>query len=412
VRNAQLHPAEAGPSKKKIGVQAFMVDNGLTEREGGLSVADILRFADKYGPAKIIQVFEPSVDLKALLVIDNVAMGPALGGIRIAPDVSIEECFRLARTMTFKHATAGLPHGGGKVVVFADPKMPKPDKERLIRALASSLRNVLDYIMAPDMGTDEECMAWIKDEVDKGVVGLPAELGGIPVDEIGATAWGVRQAAEVALSYAGFPVDFRLAKARVAVQGFGAVGKHAARFLAEQQAILVGASDTQGALYNPQGLDLDELIRLKDAGKSVVDYPEGEKFDRDGIIDFDCDIWIPAARPDVVHKDNVHRLKARLVVEGANIPLTLGAEKYLHKHGVVVIPDFIANSGAVIASATEYRGAIDCDILAVIKDKVCHNTRLVLDGARREKIMPRDAAIKLAAERLDKVMSYKRWSIY
>ena len=375
-------------------------------------MADILRFVDKYGPAKIIQVFEPSVDLKALLVIDNVAMGPALGGIRMALDVSVEECFRLARTMTFKHAAAGLPHGGGKVVVFADPKMPKPKKERLIRALASSLRNVMDYIMAPDMGTDEECMAWIKDEVDKGVAGLPAELGGIPVDEIGATAWGVRQAVEVALPYCGFPAGFSLEKARVAVQGFGAVGKNAARFLAEQKAIVVGASDTQGAVYDPHGLDVDQLIRLKDAGKSVLDYPGGEKFDRDGIIDFDCDIWIPAARPDVVHEDNVHRLKAKLVVEGANIPLTLGAEKYLNEKGVLVIPDFIANSGAVICSAIEYRGAVDCDILEVIKEKVSHNTRLVLEEVRTKKIAPREAAMNLALERLKKAMSFKRWSIY
>src|SRR4030042_282634 len=139
-------------------------------------MADILRFVDKYGPAKIIQVFEPSVDLKALLVVDNTAMGPALGGVRMAPDVTIEECFRLARTMTLKHAVAGLPHGGGKVVVFADPKMPKPNKERLIRALACALRNVPDYIMAPDMGTDEECMAWIHDEVKQGVAGLPEGL--------------------------------------------------------------------------------------------------------------------------------------------------------------------------------------------------------------------------------------------
>jgi glutamate dehydrogenase (NAD(P)+) len=216
----------------------------------------------------------------------------------------------------------------------------------------------------------------------------------------------------VALPYAGFPVGFSLEKARVAVQGFGAVGKHAARFLAQEKAVLVGASDTLGAVYNPHGLDVNELIRLKDAGKSVVDYPEGEKFDRDGIIDFDCDIWIPAARPDVVHEDNVHRLKARLVVEGANIPLTLGAEKYLHEQGVVVVPDFIANSGAVIASATEYRGGIDCDILEVIKDKVRHNTRLVLEEVRTNHIMPRDAAIRIAVERLDKAMSYKRWSIY
>jgi glutamate dehydrogenase (NAD(P)+) len=371
-------------------------------------VADILRFVDKYGPAKIIQVFEPSVDLKALLVIDNVALGPALGGIRIAPDVTIEECFRLARTMTLKHAAASLPHGGGKVVVYADPKMPKPDKERLVRALASALRNVLDYIMAPDMGTDEECMAWIKDEVKKGVAGLPAELGGIPVDEIGATAWGVKEAAEVALPYCGFGME----KARVAVQGFGAVGKHAARFLAAQKALVVGASDTQGTVYDPQGLDVAELIRLKDTGKSVVDYPRGQKSDRDGIIDVDCDIWIPAARPDVLNAENVRRLKARLVVEGANIPLTLEAEQYLHDQGVVVVPDFIANSGAVICSAAEYRGAIDYNILEVVSAKVRHNTRLVLQEAQTRKITPREAAVNLACARLEKVMAFKRWSIY
>jgi glutamate dehydrogenase (NAD(P)+) len=237
-------------------------------------MADILRFVDKLGPAKIIQVFEPSVSLKALLVVDNVAIGPAIGGIRMAADVTIEECFRLARTMTLKNATAGLPHGGAKMVVFADSKMPKPDKERLIRALACAFRHVQEYIMGTDMGTDEECMAWIKDELDQGVAGLPAELGGIPLDEIGATAWGVRHATEVSLPYCGLP---SLEKARVAIQGFGAVGKHTARFLAAQQAVVVGAADSRGAVYDPMGLDVAELIRLKDAGQSVIDYPQGGK---------------------------------------------------------------------------------------------------------------------------------------
>jgi glutamate dehydrogenase (NAD(P)+) len=374
-------------------------------------MADILRFVDKLGPAKIIQVFEPSVDLKALLVIDNLAMGPALGGIRMASDVSVEECFRLARTMTLKHAAAGLPHGGGKVVVFADPKMAKPEKERLIRALACALRTVPDYIMAPDMGTDEECMAWIKDEKAQ-VAGLPAALGGIPVDEIGATAWGVRHATEVALPYCEFPPAFNLAKARVAIQGFGAVGKHAARFLAAQKAVVVGASDSQGSVYDPDGLDVDELIRLKDSGKNLADYPRGKKFDQDGIIDFDCDIWIPAARPDVVHEGNVHRLKAKLVVEGANIPLTSGAEQYLHERGVVCIPDFIANSGAVICSSIEYRGGLQNQVLEIIEEKVRWNTKLILEASRTKKLMPRKAAMHLAVERLEKAMSCKRWSIY
>ena len=123
--------------------------------------------------------------------------------------------------------------------------MPKPDKERLIRALACSLRHEQEYIFAPDMGTDEECMAWIKDEIGR-VVGLPAELGGIPLDEIGATGWGLCQAAEVALPYC----DFGLENARIVIQGFGAVGKHAARFLAARKAVLVGVADSRGAIYS------------------------------------------------------------------------------------------------------------------------------------------------------------------
>ncbi|MCL4504150.1 MAG: Glu/Leu/Phe/Val dehydrogenase [Deltaproteobacteria bacterium] len=375
-------------------------------------MADILRFADELGPAKIIQVYEPTIDLKAVLVIDNIAMGPAIGGIRMAPDVSIDECIRLARTMTLKNAAAGLPHGGGKTVVYADPKASKPQKELLIRALASALRNFPEYVMGPDMGTDEECMAWIKDEINHSVTGLPAEAGGIPLDQIGATAWGLRHAIEVALPYCHFPGDFSLDKARVAIQGFGAVGMNAARFLAEQKAILVGAADSRGSVYDSDGIDVNKLIRLKEAGKSVVDYPDGEKFDRDAIVGFDCDIWIPAARPDVVSEDNMRQLKAKLVVEGANIPLTEGAEKYLHEQGVLCIPDFIANSGGVICAAMEYRGKIESEAIEVIEKMVRANTRLVLEESRTKNVLPREAAINLAVTRVKKAMSFKRWSIY
>jgi len=374
-------------------------------------MADIHQFLDELGPAKIIHVYEPSVGLRAVLVVDNVAAGPALGGVRMAPDVTTEECFRLARAMTMKNAAAGLPHGGGKVVLCGDPKMPKPDKERLIRALACSLRDVQEYIFAPDMGTDEECMAWVKDEIGRAV-GLPTEIGGIPLDEIGATGWGLCQATEVALQYCGSFCDFKLEKARLAIQGFGAVGKHAAHFLDAKNAVLVGAADSQGAVYHPAGLDVEDLIKLKEAGRSVADYPGGEKCDRDAIIDFDCDIFIPAARPDVVNEENMDRLKARLVVQGANIPLTYGAEKYLHDKGVLCVPDFIANAGGVICAAMEYRGASQNEVFQTIAEKVRHNTRLVLEEARTQKILPRDAAVGLALQRVKKAMAFKRWSIF
>lgn len=374
-------------------------------------MSDISRFADELGPAKIIQVYEPAIGLKAVLVVDNVAAGPALGGVRLAPDVSVEECFRLARAMTLKNAAAGLAHGGGKVVLYGDPKMPKPDKERLIRALACALRDVRDYIFAPDMGTDEECMAWIKDEIGR-VVGLPAVIGGIPLDEIGATGWGLCQAAEIAVQFGGDFCDFKLAKARIVIQGFGAVGKHAARFLAAQQAVLVGVSDSMGAIFNSDGLAVEELIKLKESGKSVTDYPQGRKYGRDEVIDFEGDIFIPAARPDVVNEANMHRLKARLVVQGANIPITQGAEQYLHEQGVLCVPDFIANAGGVICAAMEYRGARQAEVFETIAEKIRHNTRLVLEESKLQKILPREAAIKLAVRRVKKAMSFKRWSIF
>ena len=368
---------------------------------------DLFKFSDEFGPAKIIHVYEPSVGLKGILVVDNVAMGPSIGGVRIAPDVSVEECFRLARAMTFKNAAAGLSHGGGKMVIFGDPKMPKEQKERLMRAAAAALRNEVDYIFGPDMGTNEECMAWVRDENGRSV-GLPREIGGIPLDEIGATGWGVRHAAEVALGF----MNIELKHATVAIQGFGSVGKHAARFLAEQGAKIIAANDTQGTIFNQDGLDIGALFKLKDEGKSVIDHAGGRALRRDDIIDIECDIWIPAARPDVISEDNAHRLKTRLVVQGANIPITLGAEKLLHERGVVIIPDFIANAGGVICAAREYHGATTASALQAIEEKIRHNTQQVLEISRTENILPRAAAIELASERIRKAMSFRRWSLF
>lgn len=309
--------------------------------------------------------------------------------------------------MTLKNAAADLPHGGGKSVIFGDPKMPKREKETKIRAMASALRNVEEYIFGPDMGTDEECMAWVRDEIGRAV-GLPREVGGIPLDEIGATGWGVCHSTEVALEY----LDFELEGARVAVQGFGAVGRHSARFLTEKGAVLVGAADSCGAVSNPRGLDVRSLIDLKGAGKSVVDYPGGTKLDREAIIDVECDIWIPAARPDVIDEGNVNRLKTRLVVQGANIPITAEAEKILHEWGILSVPDFIANAGGVICAANEYRGASRKETFDAIEEKIRKNTREVLDAARDDGKLPREAAFDMAVGRLKRSMGYRRWSLF
>jgi len=369
-------------------------------------MAEDFRLGDEIGPVKMVHVHEPALGLKAVLVVDNIARGPAIGGLRMAPDVSVEECARLARAMTMKNSAAGLPHGGGKSVLWGDPRMPPDRKEALIRAFAHALRNEADYIFAPDMGTDEICMAWVKDEIGRAV-GLPSALGGIPLDELGATGWGLFHSTQAAARFLGIRLD----RARVAIQGFGAVGRHAARFLTARGARLVAASDSQGTIANERGIDVAALTRLKNEGRTVCDYPEGRKLDRDAVVDVECDIWIPAARPDVIREDNVHRLRTKLVVQGANIPFTAEAERILHEKGVLVVPDFIANAGGVICAAMEYRGATQTAAFQAIEEKIRANTEAVLERVKQAGIAPRAAATDLALEGVRAAMKMRRFGI-
>ncbi len=365
---------------------------------------DVFRFADEFGPTRIIHIHRHSVGLKAIVVVDNTACGAAIGGVRMAPDVSVEECFRLARTMTWKNAAAGLPHGGGKSVIFGNPRMTPEAKEELIRCFAEAIGDISNYIPGPDMGTDEQCMAWVKDEIGRAV-GLPGVVGGIPLDEIGATGFGLAACVDVASGFIGL----NLQGARVAIQGFGSVGKHAARFLVKKGAILVGASDTSGTVADASGLDVGKLIALKQSGRPLRDFDSGIKLTADAILDIECDIWIPAARPDVVRADNVTRLRTRLLPQGANIPCALEAEQALHDRGVLVIPDFIANAGGVICAAMEYRGSTERAAFDYIDDRIRANTRAVLEESRRAKAMPRAAALALAERRVRNANQMRRW---
>lgn len=361
-------------------------------------------FCDEVGPGRILHLANPAAGLKAIVVVDNIAAGPALGGVRMATDVSLEECARLARAMTFKNIAAGLPHGGGKAVIFADPAMPVGEKEQVIRAFAQAIKDDRAYIPGPDMGTDERCMAWVKDETGR-VAGLPREVGGIPLDEIGATGFGVAIAAESAQAFC----DVRLEGAKVAIQGFGAVGKHAALQLVKRGAIVVAAADSQAMVENQNGIDLDALLKVKAEEGTVSALSGADVMDRDAIVGVDCDIWIPAARPDVLTADNAGRLKAKLVLQGANIPATPEAEDILHRNGVLSVPDFIANAGGVISASVEYRGGVESDAFSEIESKIRRNTTEVLARARDKQVQPRRAAAALARARLDEAMGYGRW---
>jgi len=366
---------------------------------------EIFGYADELGPEKVLHFYDPRLKLQGILVVDNTALGPGFGGIRMAPDVTTEEVFRLARAMTLKNSAAGIPYGGAKGGIRGDPAVA--NKDEIIRAYARFLQPHTDYIPGPDMGTNEHCMAVIFDEIGRGL-GLPRELGGFAVDEVGVTGYGVAEATQVAAGY----LKLNLKGATAAIEGFGAVGQAAFRFLAAKGVKVVAVSDINGGIYNPDGLDYDALATIEpDSGRMVKlwnrEYRDGRRIKGAELFGMDVDILMPGARPDVITMENVRDIKAKMLVEAANIPATVEAENCLADRGVLVVPDFIANGGGVTAAAVEAeRGSIE-EAFQAIKSRVPENVKAVLDMAYAENIYPREAAEKLARLRVMSAMKAK-----
>jgi glutamate dehydrogenase/leucine dehydrogenase len=357
--------------------------------------------SDELGPA-VVAFLRPCAGVEAVVVVDNVALGPAIGGVRMRPDITPGEVARLARAMTVKNALAGLPHGGGKAGIAA-PGLAAASHERVMRAFARAIGQLTDYIPGPDMGTSETSMAYVHDEIGRAV-GLPSVLGGVPLDELGATGFGLAVCADV-LSEAKL---LDLGGARVVVQGFGAVGWHAARLLAERGAAIIAVSDSRGASWNPGGLDVAALRAHKLSVGQVAEFPGGTAVPRDDIIGLDCELLVPAAQPDVVTTDNAAKISARVILEGANIPIAAEAEAQLAERGVLCVPDVVANAGGVICGAAEYRGAGHAEAFAEIREKIRDSTAELLDRLQRGTLTPRAAADQIAHERLRRALALRR----
>jgi glutamate dehydrogenase (NAD(P)+) len=358
--------------------------------------------ADEWGPAKVV-FLQLGGGVDAIVVIDNVALGPAIGGTRMRPDITVAEVARLARAMTVKNALAGLPHGGGKSGIAASPGLSPSDHERVMRSFARAMEQLTDYIPGPDMGTTETSMAYVRDEIGRAV-GLPAVLGGVPLDEFGATGYGLAVCADV-LSEAKV---LGLAGARVVIQGFGAVGRNAAREMARRGAAVIAVSDIGGAVWNAEGLDVAAMCEHKWSGESVTGFSGGTAVPRDDIIGYDCEIFIPAAQPDVVTTENAGKISARVILEGANIPITVDAEAELAARGVLCVPDVVANAGGVICGAAEFRGAGHAEAFAEVKEKITDTTAELLDRSTGSDLTPRAIAQQMAAERLGKAIALRR----
>lgn len=359
---------------------------------------------DDLGPFKVVRIQNRTLGLRGVLVLDVLAAGPAIGGLRLTTQGGITECARLARAMTLKNAMAGLPHGGGKSLIHADPHCPTEEKERLIRAFACALKDETGYIFGPDMGTDEICMGWVKDEIGRAV-GLPSELGGLALDRIGATAHGLCHAIDVSLTDMGR--DLR--SCRFAVQGFGAVGRHLAILMHRRGAVLVAAADSGGTIQARDGLDPEALCRAKAEHGTITAAHPAAALPSEAVLEVECDILVPAARPDAITKANADRIRAWLVAEGANIAVTAEAEDRLRERDVTVLPDFVVNAGGVICAAMEYRGASRRAALDAIADTVRDNTMTILRTAARGGMSPRAAATATALARVRTAMATRRW---
>ena len=355
---------------------------------------------DAFGPEKIVRVYNPRAGMKGILVIDNTALGPGKGGIRMTPGVSVEEVFRLARAMTWKNALADLPFGGAKSGIIAnDKELTKEKKKELVQAFARSIRCVCPehYVGAPDMNMAEEEMRWIAEANGdrKAVTGKPRDMGGLP-HELGSTGFGVYHSALVAAGHMGLEVK----GATVAIEGFGNVGTFVMKFLEEKGAKVVAVSDSRGCVLNREGLEYKKLMEIKKKTGSVINYKPGKVLKSPDIVALDADILVTAAVPDLIHDSNLGKVRARLIVEGSNIPMRPEHEEALHRKGTLVIPDFVANAGGVISSYVEWKGGTEKEMWKLVEEKITRNTGLVLERAKEKGITPREAGMEIAKERV------------
>ncbi len=368
-------------------------------------------FADEWGPEKILQVYEPETGMKGILVIDNTTLGPGKGGIRMMPTVTIQEVFRLARTMTWKCALAKIPFGGAKSGIIADPKQMSEEKKiEIVRAFSRALKRVCPslYVAAPDINTGEKEMAAfaLENGSMKSTTGKPVQLCvkpgvkcGIP-HEYGSTALGVVQAAFTAANYLdGLDID----NSTAAIEGFGNVGSFVTEYFSQIDVKIVAISDSTGCIYNSEGLNYEKLQDVKSKTGSVVNYRPGKVIDNKELLELSVDFLVPAALPDVITQENVDRVKAKIVVEAANLPMRPEIENILSDRGIMVVPDILANAGGVISSYAEYRGYNPKRMLELVQRKIRQNTVKVIETALTKNVELREAAMILAKERITKM---------
>ena len=291
----------------------------------------------------------------------SIARGPAKGGIRYAPDVSLDEVRALASWMTWKSAVVNIPFGGAKGGVICDPKkMSQGELERMTRRYTAELIEFIGPekdVPAPDMGTDEQTMAWIMDTysmhmrqtVTSVVTGKPVNIGGSR-GRREATGRGISVVCDEAMKCLGMPIE----GCRVIIQGFGNVGSNSAKLMAEKGYTIIGIAEYDGGLYNSHGIDIPKLIAHRKEAGTITGFAGAEAADKHELLTYNCEILIPAATENVITSRNVERLRCKILCEGANGPTTTVADEIIADKRIFVIPDILANAGGVTTSYFEW----------------------------------------------------------
>jgi glutamate dehydrogenase (NAD(P)+) len=346
-------------------------------------------------------------------VLYNTSRGPAKGGIRFDLNVTLDEVTALAAWMTWKCAVVNVPFGGAKGGVVCDPlRMSAGELERLTRRYTAGIISTLgpdSDVPAPDVNTNERVMAWIMDTysmhvrhtVTAVVTGKPVEMGG-SLGRREATGRGCMIVTREALAHLGLT----LKGTTVAVQGFGNVGSVTAQLLSREGARVVAVSDRTGGLYNPKGLDIDDVISYVRHNKTLEGYMKSDQVSNEDLLTLDVDVLVPAALENVITTKNAPKVRAKIICEGANGPTTAAADAILEEKGIFVIPDILANAGGVTVSYFEWvqdRGGYfwsEDTVNERLKDIMVRGFRDVLDIARQHKVNMRTAAYMLAISRV------------
>ncbi|GEO26910.1 glutamate dehydrogenase [Alicyclobacillus acidoterrestris] len=351
----------------------------------------------------------------------NNAIGPTKGGIRFHPNVTLEEVQALSIWMSVKCGVVGLPYGGGKGGIICDPRdMSVAELERLSRAYVRSISQIVGPtkdIPAPDVYTNSQIMAWMMDEYSHlrefdspgFITGKPLVLGGSQGRDT-ATAKGVAICIEEAAKRRGLSLQ----GAKVIVQGFGNAGSYLSKFMHDAGALVIGISDAYGAIYNENGLDIDELLDMRDSFGMVTKNFK-HTISNEQLLEMPCDILVPAAIENQITKDNAHRIRAQIVAEAANGPTTLDATKVLSENGVLLVPDVLANAGGVTVSYFEWvqnnQGLYWTaeEVEQRLRQVMTHSFERIYDMATTQGVNMRLAAYMVGIQKMAEAMHYRGW---